>query len=377
MADWNGLIEHLASGPREDGTAQLFETAVWLQQELARRGLSADAFVYTAHPWRLRTIGAVALLAACAYVFAQLKKRHAIAAVITLAVPLYIVAELDFGVALFGRLHSVEQTNVVSLLKPTGPATQRLIFSAHYDTKTDLLDHLVRTPITLLGLPLTLLMLIAALRPRPRLVKVAIAGALFNGLGLFLVQTAGAFVPARSPGAIDDGAGCMVLLELGSALAAAPLTHTEVQLVFFSGEEIGLEGSQQWVGAQRFETPTRVINLDGVGESRRLAVYKAESGVTRSFAPDPDLLALINAAHEQQEGVPLHRTFYPATTDARSFLEAGIPALNLGSDLEGHAIPRHMHSQRDDASRLSPDALASTLTLLTNVAHAIDSRATR
>ena len=367
MADWSALLDHLATGPREDGTPQLAATAAWLVEELQRRGLEVKTWAYTAHPWRLRIVGVAALLGAVAYSAAMLKQRRWLAVLVAVSVPAYIILELDFGVPLLGALHSAEQQHVIATLPSARPAKQRLIFSAHYDTKTDLLDHVERTPIQLLGLPLTLLMLVAAVvKPRPRLTKVAVAGALLNGVGLFLVQTGGAFVPGRSPGAVDDGAGCAVLLELGSTLR---LQQTEVQLVFFSGEEIGLEGSMQWVarGLDR-SLPVKVLNLDGVGMTPQLALFKGESGVVRSFKPDPELVAVV------EQVTPLYRTFYPATTDARVFLAAGVPALNLASDLPEHALPRHLHSTADQRGLVSEAALDETVRVLAEVAKRLDAQ---
>ncbi|MBK7857584.1 MAG: M20/M25/M40 family metallo-hydrolase [Archangiaceae bacterium] len=365
MADWGALLEHLTT-PRENGTRELAATAHWLSEELGRRGFTAEHFQWTAHPWRLRIIGVVALLAAAGYAMAMLRRRHLVAALITVAVPLYLVAELDFGVPLFGALHSASQEHLIATVNPTEAARAVLVFSAHYDTKTDLLDHVERAPITFLALPLTVLMLVAALRPRPRLTRVALVGAALNGVGLFLVQTAGAFVPTRSPGAVDDGAGCAVLLELASRLKAEPLQHTRVKVVFFSGEELGIEGSQAWVRAQRGELPMRAINLDGVGMSAELSLYRSESGLVRSFAPDPSLVAAV------EKVTPLYRPFYPATTDARAFLEAGIPALNLTSERPGHALPRGMHSKADAPQTVSLEGLDHTLAVLHQVARALD-----
>jgi len=364
MADWNALLDHLGNGPRENGTRELDAAAQWLASELGSYGLEPELWAYTAHPWRLRIAGAVALTGAVLYVLAMLRKKHAAAFGVALAAPLLIVAELELGIPLLGALHSAPQHHVVVTLPPQQPpAKQRLVFSAHYDTKTDLLDHVERAPLQALGLPLTLLMLFAAARPRPRLTKVAVAGAGLNGLGLFLSLTGGAFVSARSHGAIDDGAGCAVVLELARTLK---LEHTEVKAVFFSAEEIGLEGSRAWVKTLDTSLPTRVINLDGVGFSKELSLFKAEGGTLKSYAPDEQLVAAIDAV------APLYRAWYPGTTDARSFLAAGIPAVNLGSELPGHALPRNLHSSADNRSLVDLAALDETVRVLTEVARRLD-----
>jgi hypothetical protein len=364
MANWSTLLDHLANGPREDGTAALTNTANWLAEELQRRGLTPERFDWVAHPWRLRAVGVVALLAAVGYAVAMLKRRHLAAAMIAVAVPAYVVLELEFGVPLLGPLYAAPQQHLIATVAPVGPPRARVIFSAHYDTKTDLLDHVERAPITALGLPLALLMLVAALRPRPRLTRIAVAGALLNGLGMFLAQTGGAFVPSRSPGAVDDGAGCAVLLELASRLE--PLQHTEVRLIFFSGEEIGIEGSRAYVAAMDRSLPTRVVNLDGVGMSSELSLYRSESGVLRSFPPDPALVATV------EQVTPLHHAWYPATTDARAFLEAGVGAVNLSSELPGHPLPRGMHSRADTRERVDLKALDWTVQVLVAVARELD-----
>ena len=81
-------------------------------------------------------------------------------------------------------------------------ATGRLVFSAHYDSKTDLLDHLLRAPLTMATVPCSLLLVVTALaawrRRWPKLKPVAQSAALLSGLSTFLVFTGGAFVSSRS-----------------------------------------------------------------------------------------------------------------------------------------------------------------------------------
>ena len=58
-------------------------------------------------------------------------------------------------------------------------------------------------------------------------------------------------------------------------------------------------------------------------------------------------------------------------TDARSFLARGIPALTLGSALEGQ-WPRHLHSARDSRDRVSLPAMELTRELLNAIVARID-----
>lgn len=365
MTDWEPLIGPLSSGPRENGTPGLEAAADGLLATLRSFGLKADAVLWEAHPWRLRVAGFVALLVGLGYC-ALLWRKHARAAlVLAIAGPVVLVTWLDVGVPLLDVAGSVTQRHVVATIAPAGAVKDRVLISAHYDTKTDLFDHVTRTPLTLATVPCALLMIVGALWSRLR--KVALGASVFSGISYFLVSAGGAFVPARSPGAIDDGAGCATALALAQRFAAEPLPHTELTFVFFSGEEIGLEGSRAFVRAGHTPKGAQVINLDGVGAAADLALFKSESALLARYAYDPGLVARIDAEHRARRGKPLHHTFYSALTDARAFLEAGIPAVNLISDLPEHAIQRSLHSAGDTRDHVDPQALESTVELLTAV----------
>ena len=68
------------------------------------------------------------------------------------------------------------------------------------------------------------------------------------GFALFVTLSSGAFVRERSPGALDDGAACAVLARLAETLAAMPaLERTHVDIVWFAAEEVGVQGSREFV----------------------------------------------------------------------------------------------------------------------------------
>ncbi len=370
MTDWGPILDALATGPRENGTAGL-ETAIdWLLATLKAWGIAADAVPWEAHPYRLRLAGVLGLAIGLGYVGLMWKQWSRAALGLAVGGPLALILWLDVGVPLFDVVGGHPQRHVVATLPAAGEVKHRLVFSAHVDTKTDLFDHLVRTPLTLASVPCALLMIVGALWKRAR--KVAIGAAVFSGFSYFLVSTGGAFVGARSHGAIDDGAGCAVLLGLGQRFQAEPLPNTEVTLIFFSGEELGAEGARAFVRSGRVPKGARVINVDGVGATEDLAAFKAESALFATYAYDPALLAAISAEHQARRGKPLHRTFYSVVTDARAFTEAGIPAVSIASDLPEHAIARNLHSAADQRSLVAVAALDSTVDLLVAVARRLD-----
>jgi len=388
---WDTLLSALAEAPRENGTAALDETARYLAQALEAAGARVELVRFVAHPFALRLAGVLALAGGLFYFRFLRAGRPLRALAIAALLPVLLVAELDGLLPVFGWIGAATQQHVVARVSPAGSAApaQRLLFTAHYDTKTDLLDHVERAPIDLLGAPILLFMVAGAIclrlaqrgaRRSTMLQRVATAaawtGALY-GVALFLVLSAGAFVTARSPGALDDGAACAVLVQVAEALAAQPLARTEVEIVLLSAEEVGVQGSREYANARFAEPPdlpTAVVNLEGIGAAADLALFRREAFVLRSYPPDPQLAALLDAVHREQRGRPLHVTFYPATTDARSFLVRGVPAATLLSDPADHALLRHLHSARDDRSRLDPDALSATRDYLLAVARAADAR---
>lgn len=393
MDAWDELLGHLAFVPRENGTPQMQATAQLLARALGEAGAQVELFEYFSHPYRLRLAGLVAFACGGLY-FLLMRRRKGLAALaVSLLGPALLLLELDAYVPLFGWVGAESAQHVVGRIPAAGGApTQRLVFTAHYDTKTDLLDHVERAPIDALALPLALLMVAGALgavlvrRPDVRgwrwvelLRRVAGWGALVQGLAMLLVLSAGALVRPQSPGAVDNGGSCAVVVQLARALAERPLPGTEVELVLLAGEELGVHGSWHYARAKYGAAPavpTAVVNLEGLGLSKDHAVFPRERFALRGFEPSPALVSLLDQLHRERRQKPLHVTFYGAVTDARSFLAHGVPAVTLVSDLPGHALIRGLHSEKDHRARLDREALAEAVQLLEAVARRADERRT-
>ena len=91
-----------------------------------------------------------------------------------------------------------------------------------------------------------------------------------------------------TPGADDDGSGCVVLLEVARRLAREPV-GAEVRLLWFDGEERGLLGALRYVQSLSGATRHRivgVINLESVGYTNFAAgSQRLPSGVSKVFDP--------------------------------------------------------------------------------------------
>lgn len=374
MTDWNSLLDVLASAPRENGTAALAEATDAIVRLCEHIGVPTELVAYVAHPYRLRIAGALALVGGLVYAIAIVRNRAPIALVVAVLTPALLLIELDHYIPVFGWPGAQVQHHVEATVAPP-VAEQHLIIAGHFDSKTDLLDHVVRAPIEILGVPIALLMMVAAIvrwrRRREvalgRFERAAAVAAVFYGAFSFVALSGGVFATERSPGALDNGAATAVMVRLGERLAANPPERTRVTLLFLSGEEIGVQGS--WLyAAQRFATPpslpTAVVNLEFLGASSDFAVFKGESFATGRYDPDPRLVELFDRIHREQQDKPLWVTWYSASTDARSFLAHGVPAMTLLNALPGHALPRRMHSPGDDRTRIVDGALDAALDLL-------------
>lgn len=385
VSEWDELLRALAERPRENGSEELARTAAFLAEHLGRLGLDVERIAFLAHPYRLRCAGVVALSGALLYAWLLRSRRPGWALLTALALPALLLLELDFYVPVIGWPGAHQEQHVRAVLPARAPA-QRLLFTAHYDTKTDLLDHVERAPVELLGVPVSLLLIggaLASLRARrrarrSRLGGVAAAVAAIYGVAMFASLSGGAFVRARSPGALDDGAACALLIRLAERWKTSePLARTDVELVFLAAEEIGVEGSWHYARSRFHEPariPTTVLNLEFIGASPSFGVFGRESFALRSYEPDPRLVSILDEAHRKLRGEPLYVTWYGAGTDARSFLAHGVPAATLFSDLPEHALPRHLHSVADDRSRVDEKSLDVALDYLTEVARTVDRR---
>ncbi len=144
------------------------------------------------------------------------------------------------------------------------------------------------------------------------------------------------------PGADDNASGVAVLIEMAKQLAAGPPPPRTIVFVVFSGEEAGLLGSRYYV---RNPTPVPMsgifgdINMDTVGRlgNNPVSVIAAESA--REW---PFVFSGITAV----TGVPTR--IIPGaseSSDQRSFMEAGVPGVQLFS---GAGFDYHRPSDTPD-----------------------------
>jgi hypothetical protein len=162
-----------------------------------------------------------------------------------------------------------------------------------------------------------------------------VVGAHYDHLGLGWPDVHRGEVGMIHPGADDNASGVAVLLELARVLGKAWQPERTVIFIAFSGEEAGRLGSQHYVThANRWPVADimGMINLDSVG---RLGQNKL---LVLGTASADEWLHIFQGAG-YVTGVPVEPVAQDwGSSDQRSFLEAGVPAVQLfsGPHLDYH-----------------------------------------
>jgi hypothetical protein len=195
-----------------------------------------------------------------------------------------------------------------------------------------------------------------------------VIGAHFDHLGR---STVGAMDPeagsAIRNGADDNASGTAAVLELARLLAADP-TRRSVVIAHFSGEELGLLGSQWFVEHPPvpLDSIDAMVNFDMVGRLKndRLIVYGVNTAAEMpaivhgaNVAPAFDLKAVGDGY---------------GPSDQSSFYAKGIPVLHFFTDLH-----EDYHRATDDADRIDSVGTARVVAMAERVVRDIADRDAR
>jgi hypothetical protein len=197
-----------------------------------------------------------------------------------------------------------------------------------------------------------------------------VIGAHFDHLGRSVV---GALDPNRGDairnGADDNASGTAAALELARLLSARP-TRRSIIIAHFSGEELGLLGSQWFVDHApppvALDSIDAMINFDMVGRLRndKLIVYGVATARELGAILDSANVAPSLAISAQGDG------FGPS--DHSSFYAKGIPVLHFFTDLHDD-----YHSATDDVEKINSTGEARIVALAERVVRNIADRPAR
>jgi hypothetical protein len=165
-------------------------------------------------------------------------------------------------------------------------------------------------------------------------------------------------------GADDNASGAAALIQIARTLAAHPPARTVV-FIAFSGEELGLFGSQHYVKEPLYalDNTVAMINLDMVGRmrDRKLIVYG-----TATATEFPALLDSLN----WYQGFDLRKQGYGlGPSDQSSFYLAGRPVLHIFTDLH-----EDYHRTTDDWQKINFEGIARVVDFTAGLASALGGR---
>jgi hypothetical protein len=268
--------------------------------------------------------------------------------------------------------------NILMTFEPAR-AQQEVILSAHYDSKTEFLDHRQRMFFLKslpLGIFLTLLLGILGpietwlLAQSPTMASAAsISAALLSvpmlalawGLGLNL--SVGRFL-RPSQGAMDNGAACAILVGLAGQLAAGeiPLRRTRVTVALFSGEEVNRQGSRAYVKSRDWSLGAVAVNLEAMAQDGDYVIWERDGSVFKLTATSADLnRAVAQAITWVTKREP--RAGGPVISDGASFLAAGVPTAVIGT-YDCRQVDAGFHRPSDCLSRVVPEHLPEGVEIL-------------
>jgi leucyl aminopeptidase len=170
-----------------------------------------------------------------------------------------------------------------------------------------------------------------------------------------------------APGAADNASGSAALLEAARILRGHRFERT-IQIVWFTGEELGLLGSKAFVKDLPGDTePVGDINLDMFGyDSDNDRCFELHVGEM----PESDQIGQCFAASIQSYATGVQRYDYLAqdaigASDHSSFWDAGIGAVEVLEDLGDQDQPRGCpakdpnpgyHTEQDTIEQINPES---------------------
>jgi Zn-dependent M28 family amino/carboxypeptidase len=173
-----------------------------------------------------------------------------------------------------------------------------------------------------------------------------------------------------SEGAVDNGAGTAMVVQVAEALAArerdptAPDLGLCVEFVAFGAEEVGLVGSTRLAGSLDPESVRAVINLDGVCRRRTLAVsthgFDALGGAAREVSERFDHPIRVRPEHDP------HSDHWP-------FVARGIPGCLVYGDADAPGRG-WAHTHADTIDKLESRDLREGAILVAALAAAVADR---
>ncbi len=176
-----------------------------------------------------------------------------------------------------------------------------------------------------------------------------------------------------SSGAIDNGSGSAILLELANIISKTPLKNTNLTFIWCTAEEWGLYGSKGYVNAHKEELKAKkdqtfLINIDMVGSELG---YVEKAGFIRKKPLNDYLNSLIEEIAEKEYiDVQGFSSMFGGNSDHAPFKKLGIEVCCFLASKDVKKI----HSSKDNIKAVSEEKLNDAVKLVTQMIYHSDAK---
>ena len=388
MVNFNELMQ-IFTTPRHNGTKALEETFQKITEWLNTHSIFYTIHEYRLYPYIFIATGIWIIISRTLLAISIWFKWGWACLLIAIISLLGGYIDVAFGFPLISWMGRKIGKNIIIQFSPDTTPQQELIFSAHYDTKTEVLDHIQRMFFLKnipLGIILTLFIGVAGALVSTQnhtssaiyniiylLGVIATVPLLLLAWGLGINLSFG-WLKEPSEGAVDNGAACAILLSLSQKLNRKDihLQKTSIKLILFSGEEVNMQGSTAYVNDLIFDIPTYAVNLEVMAQNGDY-VYWEQDGTSLKLLPTSAMLnkLFVDIVMEVTNIKPIPGE--PINSDGGSFLRKNIPATTIGT-YDKVLKERGFHSKKDNIGRVALERIPEGVTILTKFIQNFESR---
>ena len=297
------------------------------------------------------------------------------------------LVDFMFDIPLVSWIGAKQSQNILIEIEPAQAhrARQEVVISAHYDSKTELLDHRQRMIfVKNMNLGILLTALLGILGPVERLLDGSAANfvygasialsvpVLFLTWGMGLNLALGRLRKNPSQGAVDNGAACAILLGLAHDLqqSGTALKNTRLVLALFDGEEVSMQGSRAYTRGRDWPLPVIALNLEVMAQNGEYIYWEQDGASMQLASTSSEVNQRICAAVAEVTGKPAQPAG-PINSDGFSFLRLGIPTAILGT-YDKTMQDRGFHQPSDNLGRVVIDKLPEGVEILKKFVLAYD-----
>jgi hypothetical protein len=356
------------SRPRPSGSAAEHETITAIQNWLTARGLPCRLQPFTLYPYFFICIGLWMVITNTLLVLSiwlRWGELTGIFAILSIAGGL---ADTAFDIPLITWPGKTTGQNILVEFESLNPKRE-LVISAHYDSKTELFDHQIRTFfVRNLRLGIFLAILVGVLSNWGEIghwvsIVLTVPLLLFAwGLGLNL--SLGRLRRNPSQGAVDNGAACAILLGLAQKVTDGDvsLENIKLTLALFGGEEVNMQGSRAYALGREWNLPAAALNLEIMAQDGDYVYWEQDGMALKLFPTDEKMNQVVCKSVANVTGktaIPVG----PINSDGYSFIRAKIPLAVLGT-YDSQIEARGLHLPTDNLSRVKMPRLAEGVEIL-------------